>query len=259
MLHCVETADRNGQACGFLAAEQHTPTVASMAVRIFNTSTNAKRYRMEPNEVSKVLDDFDRRGIDVLGIYHSHLDSEAYLTDDDLSMVDDTTVAQVVVSLSDQKTYSARAFAIHMPGIGVMEPRQIPINVVETSDEADVNRPLAPWALTPGNRVRLTYLRARRSAQTVSTCEILDVSSDMLMVDPDSKAMSRVIGFDNIVAVHVLVEGERAKALRREMRMYSRAVTTALAGMDLEQVRFTIDALALAYPHDLKVTVEGEE
>ena len=99
-----------GESCGILAGKNGKITkVYQMA----NTSENPGTcYFMDPKEQLKVFKEIRNAGLEMLGIYHSHIGVQAYPSKRDCEMAFYPEASYVIVSLQDFNKPETRAFKI---------------------------------------------------------------------------------------------------------------------------------------------------
>jgi len=97
------------EACGILAGASD---VATIFYGMTNTDQSPVSYLMEPKEQFKVFQTMRARGERMLGIYHSHVASQAYPSAKDTALAFYPEVHYVIVSLVDHAHPTARAFRI---------------------------------------------------------------------------------------------------------------------------------------------------
>ena len=97
------------EACGILAGEIET---ASVFYSMKNIDQNPVSYLMDPKEQFQVMKQIRSRGEKMLGIYHSHVASQAYPSAKDIGFASYPEIHYVIVSLTDRKRPSARVFRI---------------------------------------------------------------------------------------------------------------------------------------------------
>src|SRR3954454_20766079 len=87
------------EACGLFAG-------AGERVDVFypcaNAAASAKVYTVEPRDHLKAERDADRRGIEIVGVMHSHTHTDAYPSPTDVTQAPDPTWHYVLVSLRDE-------------------------------------------------------------------------------------------------------------------------------------------------------------
>jgi proteasome lid subunit RPN8/RPN11 len=84
------------EACGLFAGAGERVDVFYPCV---NAAASAKVYTVEPRDHLKAERDADRRGIDIVGVMHSHTHTEAYPSPTDVAQAPDPTWHFVIVSL----------------------------------------------------------------------------------------------------------------------------------------------------------------
>lgn len=111
------------ECCGLLGgrdAEVHC------AYRVTNTEPGVTRYLMDPEEQFRAFRDLEERGLDLVGIYHSHPATQAYPSQTDTSLAFYPDSVYLICSLQEPEQPVIRAFRI-LEG----EIREIPIEIAE--------------------------------------------------------------------------------------------------------------------------------
>jgi len=97
------------EVCGILAGrDSHVEKV----YRMINTDESAKTFLMEPKEQLKVMKEIRSLKLEMIGIYHSHLETEAYPSEHDVRLAFYPDAYYVIVSLKNETSPSIRAFRI---------------------------------------------------------------------------------------------------------------------------------------------------
>jgi len=96
------------EACGLIAG---SVGLVTLAVPIENAAHSPVRYRMEPRAQVGELLSIEGRGLDLLGIYHSHPNGPATPSVTDQAEVYDPETL-VLIWCSGSRGWSARAFAL---------------------------------------------------------------------------------------------------------------------------------------------------
>ncbi len=98
------------EVCGLIAGRDGYP------VKIYRTTNNDPmprvRYNVEPRELLEVLREIEDKGWNLLAIYHSHPESEAYPSGTDVSLSYYPDAVYFITSLSDEQSPVVRAFRI---------------------------------------------------------------------------------------------------------------------------------------------------
>ena len=103
------------ECCGLLAG------VGRRVTHLFrgrNIDQSPFTYRLDPHEQLQFFKDIDARGLELLGIYHSHTRSPAYPSRTDVAKAYYPDVAYVIVSLQNREMPLVRSFRITKGGEG---------------------------------------------------------------------------------------------------------------------------------------------
>ena len=88
------------EACGVLAgADGRVEKIYQMT----NTDRSSDHFMMEPAEQFKVIKDIRAAGLEMLAVYHSHPETPARPSDEDLRLALTPDVIYVIISLQDIK------------------------------------------------------------------------------------------------------------------------------------------------------------
>jgi proteasome lid subunit RPN8/RPN11 len=93
--HCVAAVPLEG--CGLLLGELDGRVTDAVGVR--NAAASALRYEVDPTEHLAIDRDAQRRGVEVIGAFHSHTHTEAWPSPTDVAAAVDPSWHWVVVSL----------------------------------------------------------------------------------------------------------------------------------------------------------------
>jgi|SRR3989338_2234116 len=106
------------EACGILAGkEDRIEKIYAMT----NAQKSPNIFFMDPKEQFKVSKEMRALGLEMLGIYHSHVASNAYPSSRDVEMAFYPQVSYVILSLKDQDNPSVRSFKIREGKISAEE------------------------------------------------------------------------------------------------------------------------------------------
>lgn len=86
------------ECCGYLAG---TEGEALMAYPMENTDKSASHYTFRPEEQFRTIKDIRQKGLKVLAVYHSHPESPAKVSAEDIKLAYDSSVSYVIISLQD--------------------------------------------------------------------------------------------------------------------------------------------------------------
>ena len=106
------------ECCGILAGkEDRIEKIYAMT----NAQKSPDNFFMDPKEQLKVSKEMRALGLEMLGIYHSHVASNAYPSSRDVEMAFYPQVSYVILSLKDQDNPSVRSFKIREGKISAEE------------------------------------------------------------------------------------------------------------------------------------------
>jgi proteasome lid subunit RPN8/RPN11 len=97
------------EACGILAGRGGE---VQQLYKMKNTDESNEHFMMEPKEQFAVVKDIRSRGLEMLAVYHSHPESPARPSAEDIRLAYTGGVQYVIVSLEKQGQPEVRAFEI---------------------------------------------------------------------------------------------------------------------------------------------------
>ena len=98
------------EACGILAGRNNR---AEKVYPLTNISDNPKLcYIIDPKEQLRIFKQLRDENLEMLAIFHSHIDVEAYPSKKDVELAFYPDSSYIIISLSKQKTPQARSFRI---------------------------------------------------------------------------------------------------------------------------------------------------
>ena len=109
------------EVCGILGGTDNT---VSAIYRMTNTDASNEHFMMEPREQFRVVKELRAKGISMLAIYHSHPESPARPSEEDIRLALTPGVSYLIVSLQDANHPVTRSFKI---ADGVVTPEEIVI------------------------------------------------------------------------------------------------------------------------------------
>jgi proteasome lid subunit RPN8/RPN11 len=89
------------EACGLLAAAPTSHGEIGAVYRCRNAARSGRVYTVEPIDHLKADRDAESKGLDIVGVYHSHTHTEAYPSATDVAQAPDPGWHYVIVSLRD--------------------------------------------------------------------------------------------------------------------------------------------------------------
>lgn len=97
------------EACGILAGKDGK---AGKVYQMTNVDKSSKTFFMDPQEQLRIMKEIRNAGLEMIGIYHSHPESEAYPSAYDVKMAFYPEASYVIVSKKDRDNPNIRSFKI---------------------------------------------------------------------------------------------------------------------------------------------------
>ncbi len=107
--HCLDGAPN--EACGFLAGGHDD--VVTKIYALTNEAASPVFYRPSSREMIAAFSDMDSNDIDLLGIFHSHVATEPYLSPTDRREAHYPDTVYLIVSLTEPDRPETRGYLIH--------------------------------------------------------------------------------------------------------------------------------------------------
>ena len=107
------------EVCGILGGNEGS---VSAIYRMTNTDASAEHFTMEPKEQFAVVKDMRAKGISMQAIYHSHPETPARPSEEDIRLALTPGVSYVIASLADPGKPVVRSFRIEA---GSVRPEEI--------------------------------------------------------------------------------------------------------------------------------------
>jgi proteasome lid subunit RPN8/RPN11 len=111
--------DLPNEACGLLAAAPGSEKLERV-YRCRNASASSRLYEVEPLDHLKADRDAESRGLEIVGVYHSHTHTSAYPSPTDVAQAPDPSWHYVIVSLREPEPV-LRSYRI-VDGVVTEEP-----------------------------------------------------------------------------------------------------------------------------------------
>ena len=100
------------ECCGYLAGKDGEIT------RIFkmtNIDNSPEHFTFDPKEQFAVVKQARSEGLTLLSVYHSHPESPARLSEEDIRLLNDPNMVYLIVSLMDDTKADVKGFRIEKP------------------------------------------------------------------------------------------------------------------------------------------------
>lgn len=95
------------EACGIMAGTEKT---VKKIYRCQNVEKSPVSFAISPEEQLKVMEDIEKNGLSMIGIYHSHPHTDPYLSERDLSFFFYPGIFWLIVSLKRREKPRSVAF-----------------------------------------------------------------------------------------------------------------------------------------------------
>jgi proteasome lid subunit RPN8/RPN11 len=121
--HCLDGLPL--EACGLLGGDPATAK-ATVCYPARNTAASARVYTVDPLDHLRADRDAEARGLELIGVFHSHTHTDAYPSPTDIAQAPDPGWHYVLVSLRDThptlRSYRIRGEVVDEESV-VVEPR----------------------------------------------------------------------------------------------------------------------------------------
>ena len=102
-------AEFPNEACGILAGKDNK---IEKIYRMVNTDRSAKTFLMDPKEQLSVMKEIRNLNLEMIGIYHSHSETEAYPSSHDIELAYYPESSYVIVSIKEKLKPQIKSFKI---------------------------------------------------------------------------------------------------------------------------------------------------
>jgi proteasome lid subunit RPN8/RPN11 len=106
------------EVCGILGGVEES---VSAIYRMTNTDASNEHFMMEPKEQFAVVKDLRAQGLAMLAIYHSHPETPARPSEEDIKLALTPDVSYVIISLADAAVADIKSYKISS-GTARLEP-----------------------------------------------------------------------------------------------------------------------------------------
>ena len=100
------------EACALLAGHADGRVRVTKVYPLPNAEASPTFYVVEPTAQLRAMTEMDDLGLDLVGIFHSHVATEAYPSRTDVELTAYPDAAYLILSLADQDAPALRAFRI---------------------------------------------------------------------------------------------------------------------------------------------------
>lgn len=99
-------AEAPNEACGYLAGLDGS---VSERIRMTNVDQSPEHFSLDPSEQFDAVKKARASGLNLIAVYHSHPETPARMSDEDIRLANDPQMIYVIFSLKDK---NAKAFRI---------------------------------------------------------------------------------------------------------------------------------------------------
>lgn len=110
------------EVCGILGG---TVGGVSAIYRMTNTDASNEHFMMDPKEQFAVVKDLRSKGLTMLAVYHSHPETPARPSEEDIHLALTPGVSHVIISLADPQQPVVKSFKIDQ---GKVDPEPVEIS-----------------------------------------------------------------------------------------------------------------------------------
>jgi proteasome lid subunit RPN8/RPN11 len=97
------------ECCGMIGGAEGSATTV---YRSINAEASPLRYSLDASDQFRIMQEMEKRGEELIGIYHSHTASAAYPSQTDVNLAAYPDAVYVIVSLEDPQNPDVRGFWI---------------------------------------------------------------------------------------------------------------------------------------------------
>lgn len=260
----------NAEWCGLIFGANG---IGTHAVGIANGAEDARHnFEMNPDDIVEAITKQSKHDRTLIAVAHSHPTTDPVPSEND-KMIPDPNHAYLIVGLKDIDHPDFRAWRVDSEYIGIPRTTEVEIQVVSKYTAGDFTLPRAPWALTPGNKVLISYARTGQEKPRQMSCTILEVSDDpadsmigapaaidlrrhipntIIGVKSKRKTDPRSIALSRIRGVRVIEESPEAGRTRQVALAATELLYQGIYSDnndDMESVQKYSAYITAAYPH----------
>lgn len=86
------------EACGYLAGKDE---IITKAIKMKNMDNSPEHFSFDIKEQFKVVKELRNQKLDIIGIYHTHPETSARMSDEDIRLANDTNAIYLIFSLKE--------------------------------------------------------------------------------------------------------------------------------------------------------------
>jgi proteasome lid subunit RPN8/RPN11 len=93
-------AEAPNEACGYLAGRDG---VSELAIPMRNADQSPEHYSVDPKEQFQAVKTAREAGLDLIAVYHSHPETPARMSEEDIRLAFDPNMVYLIYSLAEEK------------------------------------------------------------------------------------------------------------------------------------------------------------
>ena len=109
------------ESCGYLAGKDN---IISKFYPMTNVDQSNEHFSFDPKEQFHVVKDARHQGLELLSVYHSHPETSARLSAEDIRLFNDPNPVYLIVSLKNDVS-SLNAFKVNKPSENIVEIKKV--------------------------------------------------------------------------------------------------------------------------------------
>ena len=113
------------ESCGYLAG---TDDYITHFYPMTNVDQSPEHFSFDPKEQFQVVKDARNNGLTLLSVYHSHPETPARLSEEDLRLLNDPKMVYIIVSLMTQEP-DVKAYQIRKPDETTIEIDRVELTI----------------------------------------------------------------------------------------------------------------------------------
>jgi len=113
------------ESCGYLAGNDG---VVNHFYPMTNVDNSPEHFSFDPKEQFQVVKDARKRGLTLNAVYHSHPETPARLSDEDIKLFNDPNPVYIIVSLKDE-TPDMKGYKVNKPSENEIEIHRVELSI----------------------------------------------------------------------------------------------------------------------------------
>lgn len=124
MIDHLET-DLPNEGCGYISG---TNDELKNLIKMTNVDQSPEHFTFNPKEQFAAVKEARNKKEELLAVYHSHPETPARLSEEDLKLFNDSKMAYIIVSFKDEKP-DVKAYMVNKPSSEELEVRRLTLDI----------------------------------------------------------------------------------------------------------------------------------